>query len=154
MCGREKEESENLTAGVRTILALPDVLDGFPRHCLALDSAHAPSSALHRRTQWCLGSSCLPFLVSQLLWNPRSECLISTLICKTVPFRIYVSEWDTEGELINSVSCTGEGLGIYRGKPKPTKGEVEEVIAGCVECHCVHSKTDYVLKYVCVCAYI
>lgn len=111
---------------------------------LVSNLAHAPSSGAVL-TQWHWALISFPFCLSAPM-EPTSECLTSTLICETEPFGFYVSEWDTEGELMNSVSWTGVGLGTDRGKPRQAKGQVAEVIAGWVECPCVHSKNDYMSK--------
>lgn len=41
--------------------------------------------------------------LSNPLESTLGEHLVSPLICKAVPFRVYVSEWGTEEELTNSI---------------------------------------------------
>ena len=76
---------------------------------LPLLGLHAPSRL------WA--PDCFSLLSVKSLRIHVGECLVSTLICKPVLFRVDVSEWGTEEDL-NSVSWTGAGLVIYRGTTK------------------------------------
>lgn len=149
LCRGEKKRNKNVTAGVRHRLGSSGYSQWHPKVL--------PCPCFWHRTCSFFWGCIEPVAFGLLLTSPlclstpmksTCECLISTLICKIVPFRIYVSGWGTEEELINSVSGTGVGPGIYGGKPRQMKGQVKEVIAGCVECHCVHSKNNYVFEYV------